>query len=49
VPSARWFERQTPAPLQLSAASQAPLEESPQTVPAGVKPLSTQAPSEQVS
>ena len=44
APSATWFERHRPLPLQLSAASQAPLEESPHVDPAGSKPLSAQRP-----
>src|SRR5262249_55968268 len=49
VPSGLWFDWQDPAPLQVSALSQAPDVPSPQAVPEGLNPLSWQAPARQVS
>src|SRR5206468_11041113 len=40
VPSAAWFTWQLPAPSHVSAASHEPLDGSPHTVPADLKPLS---------
>src|SRR5438093_1000997 len=44
VPAVTWFGRQVPEPLQVSAESHWPDDESPQAVPADLNPLSWQAP-----
>jgi len=49
VPSARWFTRQEPDPLHESAWSHAPLDPSPQALPAALNPLSWQTPARHAS
>src|SRR5436309_297609 len=44
VPAATWLGWQVPEPLQVSAESHCPDEESPQAVPEALNPLSWQAP-----